>query len=40
MFKQGKMGLINDCIASNDIFHYEYKEHRKVINFDKDKKSS
>ena len=36
MFKQAKW-IINDCIASNDIFHYEYKEHRKVINFDKDK---
>lgn len=36
MFKQAKW-IINDCIASNDIFHYEYKEHRKVVNFDKDK---
>ena len=34
MFKQAKW-IINDCIASNDIFHYDYKEHRKVINFNK-----
>ena len=35
-FRQAKW-VINDVIGSNDIFHYEYKEHRKVINFDKDK---
>ena len=34
-FKQAKW-IINDVIASNDIFHYDYKGHRKVINFDKD----
>ena len=27
----------NDMIASNDIFHYEYKDHRIIKNFDKDK---
>jgi len=27
----------NDVIASNDIFKYDYKQHRKIINFDKDK---
>ena len=27
----------NDVIASNDIFKYDYKQHRKIINFDRDK---
>jgi len=27
----------NDVIASPDIFKYDYKDHRKVISFDKDK---
>jgi len=27
----------NDVIASNDIFKYDYKQHRKIINFDKDR---
>lgn len=35
-FKQSKW-IINDVIGSNDIFHYNYKDHRKVINFDKDR---
>jgi len=29
----------NDVIASKDIFHYEYKNHRTIINFDKDRNS-
>lgn len=36
IFKQAKW-IQNDVIASNDVFHYNYKDHRKVINFDKDK---
>ena len=37
MFKQAKW-VINDVIGSKEnIFKYDYKEHRKVINFDKDK---
>jgi len=27
----------NDVIASGDIFKYDYKQHRKIINFDRDK---
>ena len=27
----------NDVIASNDIFKYDYKQHRKIINFDRDR---
>jgi hypothetical protein len=27
----------NDVIASNDIFKYDYKQHRKIVNFDRDK---
>ena len=27
----------NDMIASNDIFNYDYKNHRVIQNFDKDK---
>lgn len=26
----------NDMIASNDIFHYDYKDHREIQNFDKE----
>ena len=33
-FKQAKW-VINDMIASEDIFGYKYQEHRTVINFDK-----
>ena len=29
----------NDMIASNDIFNYDYKNHRIIQNFNKDKKS-
>lgn len=36
MFIQTKW-IQNDMIASNDIFHYEYKDHRIIKNFDKDK---
>ena len=37
MFKQAKW-IINDVIGSKEgAFKYNYKEHRKVINFDKDK---
>ena len=37
MFKQAKW-VINDVIGSKEnVFKYDYKEHRKVINFDKDK---
>ena len=35
MFTQTKW-IQNDMIASDDIFKYEYKEHRIVKNFDKD----
>ena len=36
MFKQAKW-VINDVIGSKEnVFKYDYKEHRKVINFDKD----
>ena len=35
MFKQAKW-IINDVIGSEGAFKYDYKEHRKVINFDKD----
>ena len=36
MFKQAKW-IINDVIGSEECaFKYDYKEHRKVINFDKD----
>lgn len=27
----------NDVIASNNIFKYDYKQHRKIVNFDRDK---
>lgn len=27
--------IANDCIASEDLFHYNYKDHRKITNFDK-----
>jgi putative transposase len=27
----------NDVIASNDIFKYDYKQHRKITNFDRDR---
>ena len=27
----------NDVIASNDIFKYDYKQHRKITGFDKDR---
>ena len=36
MFVQAKW-IANDCIASDDIFTYNYKDHKKVINFDKDR---
>ena len=37
MFKQAKW-VINDVIGSKEnVFKYDYREHRKVINFDKDK---
>ena len=36
IFKQAKW-VVNDVIASEDIFKYKYNEHRTVINFDKDK---
>ena len=37
MFKQAKW-VINDVIGTKEnVFKYDYKEHRKVINFDKDK---
>ena len=37
MFKQAKW-IINDVIGSKEnIFKYDYKEHRKVTNFDKDR---
>ena len=35
LFREAKW-IQNDVIASNDIFHYEYKEHRIIKNFDKD----
>ena len=35
MFVQAKW-IQNDVIASDDIFHYEYKNHRIIKNFDKD----
>lgn len=35
-FKQTKW-IINDMIASKDIFAYKYNDHRIVVNFDKDK---
>ena len=35
MFVQTKW-VANDVIASEDIFHYKYLEHKKVFNFDKD----
>lgn len=35
MFLQAKW-VANDCIASEDLFHYNYKDHRKITNFDKD----
>ena len=34
MFVQTKW-IQNDMIASNDIFHYDYKNHRTIVNFDK-----
>lgn len=36
MFIQTKW-IQNDMIASNDIFNYDYKSHRIIQNFDKDK---
>lgn len=36
LFVQAKW-IQNDMIASDDIFHYEYKDHRLIKNFDKDK---
>ena len=36
VFKQAKW-VINDMIASENIFTYKYNDHRTVINFDKDK---
>jgi putative transposase len=35
LFREAKW-IQNDVIASKDIFHYEYKDHRTVRNFDKD----
>ena len=35
MFVQTKW-IQNDMIASDDIFHYDYKNHRTIVNFDKD----
>jgi|WetSurMetagenome_2_1015567.scaffolds.fasta_scaffold01346_21 putative transposase len=35
LFREAKW-IQNDVIASKDVFHYEYKEHRTVRNFDKD----
>ncbi|MCQ2081659.1 MAG: hypothetical protein MJZ11_08365 [Lachnospiraceae bacterium] len=35
LFREAKW-IQNDVIASDDIFHYEYKEHRIIKNFDKD----
>lgn len=35
-FREAKW-VCNDVIASGDIFHYEYNNHRIVFNFDKDK---
>lgn len=35
MFRQAKW-VINDVIGSNDIFNYNYKDHRTVTNKDKD----
>ena len=35
LFREAKW-IQNDVIASDDIFHYEYKEHRVIKNFDKD----
>ena len=35
LFVQTKW-IQNDMIASNDIFNYNYKDHRIIINFDKD----
>ena len=35
-FKEAKW-ITNDVIASEDPFHYEYKDHRKVNHYDKDK---
>lgn len=34
MFVQTKW-IQNDMIASNDLFHYDYKEHRAIKNYDK-----
>lgn len=34
MFVQAKW-VVNDCIASEDIFTYKYNEHKKIVNFDK-----
>ena len=34
-FRQAKW-VINDVIGSNDIFNYNYKDHRIVVNKDKD----
>lgn len=36
MFLQAKW-VANDCIASEDIFIYKYNEHKKIVNFDKDR---
>ena len=36
MFLQAKW-VTNDCIASEDIFTYKYNEHKKIVNFDKDR---
>ena len=35
MFVQTKW-IQNDMIASDDIFNYDYKNHRTIVNFDKD----
>ena len=35
LFREAKW-IENDVIASKDVFHYEYKNHRTVKNFDKD----
>lgn len=35
-FKEAKW-ITNDVIASEDIFHYEYKDHRTIKNLNKDK---
>ncbi len=34
-FKQAKW-IVNDVIASENMFEYKYNEHRTVVNFDKD----